>query len=75
MIELSFYVLVALLLLSNGFWATVCLKLTNRLMSRNYGELIQATKKPIKIQSVPEDMSDPVAETNAHNMNAIIGSF
>ncbi len=73
MIEASFYLIVALLIASNSFWAVVCLKLTNRLMSRNYGELIQATAKPRKPELVKEDMSDPLAERHAQDMNSLIG--
>ncbi len=73
MTEISFYVLIALLLASNSYWAVVCLKLTNRLMSRNYGELLQAENKPVRIKPVPEDMSDPVAERHANDMNSLIG--
>jgi hypothetical protein len=73
MIELSFFVLVALLIASNSYWAIVCLKLTNRLMSRNYGELLQAENKPVRLKPIPEDMSDPVAERHAHDMNSLIG--
>jgi hypothetical protein len=68
-------ILVVLMVGQNIFWANVCLKLTNRLMSRNYGELIQAKNKPTKLQSAPEDMSDPVAERNARDMNSMIGAM
>ncbi len=73
MIELVLCSLVALLIASNIYWASVCLKLTNRLMSRNYGELIQATNKPTNLMSAPEDMSDPVAERHAKEMNSLMG--
>lgn len=73
MIEINFYILVALLIASNAYWATVCLKLTNRLMSRNYIEFTQANKKPSKPVVVKDDISDPVAEQNARDMNAMIG--
>ncbi len=73
MTEISFYVLVALLLSSNSYWAFVCLKLTNRLMSRNYGELLQAENKPLRLSPLPEDLSDPVAERHAADMNSLIG--
>ncbi len=71
--EISFYVLVALLIASNSYWALICLKLTNRLMSRNYGELLQAENKPQRLKPVPEDLSDPVAERHANDMNSLIG--
>ena len=73
MIELSLITLVALLIASNSYWAFVCLKLTNRLMSRNYGELLQAENKPRQLKPIPEDMSDPVAERHAEQMNSLIG--
>ncbi len=72
-IDLALYTIVALLLGSNLFWAIVCLKLTNRLMSRNYGELLQAENKPVRLKPIPEDMSDPVAERHANEMNSLIG--
>ncbi len=68
-------VLIALMIGQNVFWANVCLKLTNRLMSRNYGELIQAENKPLKLKPLPEDMSDPVAERHARDMNSMIGAM
>ncbi len=71
--EISFYVLVALLIASNSYWALICLKLTNRLMSRNYGELLQAENKPVRLKPIPEDLSDPVAERHANDMNSLIG--
>ena len=73
MIELSLVTLVLLLVASNAYWAFVCLKLTNRLMSRNYGELLQAENKPVRLKPVPEDLSDPIAERHAADMNSLIG--
>jgi hypothetical protein len=73
MIELI--ILVALLIASNAYWAFVCLKLTNRVMSKNYGELIQATAKPVKLAPMKEDMSDPVAESHADTMNSMLGAI
>ena len=75
MTEVSLYVIVALLIASNSYWAFVCLKLTNRLMSRNYGELIQATAKPVRLKPLAEDMSDPVAESHADTMNSMLGAL
>jgi hypothetical protein len=72
-IELSFVALVALLIASNAYWALVCLKLTNRLMSRNYAEYAQSAYRPKPTKPIPQDMSDPVAERNAKDMNAMIG--
>ncbi len=73
LVELAFCTLVTLLVASNAYWAFVCLKLTNRLMSRNYGELLQAQNKPVRIKPIPEDLSDPVAERHANDMNSLIG--
>ena len=75
MIELSLITLVALLVASNIYWASVCLKLTNRLMSRNYGELIQATNKPVRLKPMPEDTSDPLAESHAAQANSLLGTL
>ncbi len=71
--EISFVTMIVLLVASNAFWAFVCLKLTNRLMSRNYGELLQAQNKPVRLKPIPEDLSDPVAERHAADMNSLIG--
>ena len=71
--EISLIAIIVLLVASNAYWAFVCLKLTNRLMSRNYGELLQAENKPVRLKPVPEDMSDPVAERHAADMNSLIG--
>ena len=68
-------VLTVALLGSNIYWAWVCLKLTNRLMSRNYGELVQADNKPKLIKPLPEDMSDPIAERHAKEMNSMMGAL
>lgn len=73
--EVSFITLVAVLIASNTYWAMVCLKLTNRLMSRNYAEYAQAIYKPKPTKAPPPDMSDPVAERNARDMNAMIGTI
>lgn len=59
----------------NALWANICLKLTNRIMSRNYLEVAQGEKKPQKPlrQIVEEDDSDPVAERQAKELNSIMG--
>ena len=75
MIEIVICTLVALLIASNVYWALVCLKLTNRLMSKNYGEFIQAERKPMNLKPPPEDTSDPVAERHARAMNSMIGAL
>ena len=73
MIEVSFITLVAVLISSNIYWALVCLKFTNRLMSRNYAEYAQAVYRPKPIKLEEPDLSDPIAEQNARDMNAMIG--
>ncbi len=73
MMEVSLYTLIALLIGTNSFWAWVCLQLTNRLMSRDFGSFVQATKKPVRLKEVPEDMSDPLAERHAFEANSMIG--
>ncbi len=68
------FTLVAVLAASNIFWAIVCLKLTNRVMSRSYAEYEQARpKRASKTHMIKEDMTDEVAERHARDMNAIIG--
>jgi hypothetical protein len=60
-------------MLSNAFWAFVCFKLVNRLMSRNYHEFVSATRKvtPRK-QSDLADGPDPYAESQANQMNSLM---
>lgn len=66
-------VLSALLLMTNAYWAIVCFKLTNRLMSRNYHEYVGATKKPAKRdRQEPEPERDEFAENQAKQLNAIL---
>lgn len=72
MIEVS---LIALLMATNIFWAYVCLKLTNRLMSRSYHEYAMAEKKPVKravVENSPE--VDEFAESQARQLNALMGT-
>lgn len=66
-------VLIALLIGSNIYWASICFKLTNRLMSRNYFEFKQSERKPIK--SKPElviDEPDEYAEAQAREINTLM---
>lgn len=75
MIEMIFMgFLFSLLIASNVFWANLLLKLTNRIMSRNYAELRQAEAKPtlVKPNSQDEDY-DPVAERQAKELNSMLG--
>lgn len=60
-------------LASNIFWAVVCLKLTNRLMSRNYHEFVGATKKvaPKKRADI-DDGPDAFAEAQAEQLNSLM---
>lgn len=58
----------------NVFWAVICLKLTNRVMSRNYQEIAQADKKPEPFRPmIADDEADPVAERQAKELNSIMG--
>lgn len=66
-------ILVALMVGQNVFWANVCLKLTNRIMSRNYLEVAQADRKPVPFKPIVEDDSDPTAERQAKELNSIMG--
>ncbi|MES1988827.1 MAG: hypothetical protein V4440_12525 [Pseudomonadota bacterium] len=65
--------LVALLVGSNIFWSTVCLKLTNRIMSKDYGALVEATKKPKPVAPIVFNDSDPIAEEYAKSANVLMG--
>ena len=78
MIDLNLIViltLVALLIGSNIYWAFMCLKLTNRIMSKNYGELKQAENKPKLVKEMPVDQADPIAERHAREMNAVFAGI
>lgn len=58
---------------SNVFWAVVCLKLTNRLMSRNYHEFASATKKVAPRKRVDIDEGpDAFAEAQAEQLNSLM---
>jgi len=66
--------LAILLIVTNIFWAFVCLKFTNRLMSRNFYEFKAAdqsrpTKQVPKIV-IPE--TDEYAEAQAKELNSIL---
>jgi len=75
MIELVLITLIVAFIGSNIYWALVCLKLTNRIMSKNYAEVVQAEmlKRPPKI--VPMDTSDPIAEEHADKANKLFGGI
>lgn len=68
-------ILVALMIAQNIFWAFICLKLTNRIMSRNYQEVVQAERKTLPPQLVvdEDDTVDHVAERQAKELNSIMG--
>ena len=60
-------------LASNTFWAVVCLKLTNRLMSRNYHEFVSATKKVVpRKRDDAADGPDAFAEAQAEQLNSLM---
>jgi hypothetical protein len=60
-------------ILSNAYWAFVCLKLTNRVMSRNYSEYVTAARGPVKKQAKPQVLEpDEFAEAQAKQLNAIL---
>lgn len=60
-------------LASNAFWATVCLKLTNRLMSRNYHEFVSATRKVAPRKRTDfADGPDAFAEAQAEQVNSLM---
>lgn len=70
-------VLVVLLIGQQVYWAKLTLSLANRLMSRNYFELVQAEmqKKPRKnkISDEPETIYDPEDLRQAREANALMG--
>lgn len=67
------YVLAALLIVTNAYWAYVCFRLVNRLMSRNFYEFRAAEKRPEKPQvKKPELERDEYAEAQAAQLNSII---
>ena len=68
------YAIAFLLIATNIFWASVCLGLTNRLMSRNFAEFTQVTAKPTRLKPViEEDGFDPHAERQAKDLNSMLG--
>lgn len=73
--EVTLYILVILLTVSNIFWALQYHKLADRFMSRNFGEFAQGTRKPVKLKPVPQDMSDPLAERHAESANQMMGTI
>lgn len=70
-------ILVSLLIGQQVYWAKLTLSLTNRLMSRNYFELIQAEmqRKPrkTKVSDEPETIFDPEDLRQAREANALMG--
>ncbi len=73
MIEVVVAGLVILIIAQNVFWAKVCLNLTNRIMSRNFSEFMQAQNKPTILKALPEDDHDPIAERQAQELNTMMG--
>ena len=63
-----------LLILTNIYWAVVCNRLTNKLMSRNYAEFVQIERlKKLPIASTQPHVAlvDPIAEDNAERANRL----
>lgn len=71
MIEISLLIFLGA---SNLFWAFVCHRLENKLMSRNYTEFVQTErlKKPPIASTKPHvALVDPIAEENAKRANSL----
>lgn len=69
-------ILVALLIGTNAFWMKLTLSLTNRIMSRNYFEVIQAEKQKQKAPDIllPKDNDqDLYASQQASELNSLVG--
>jgi len=69
-------ILSILLLASNGLWAFLCVRLMDRLMSRNYVEFKQGDqigKKQKEIQKPEALVIDPIDEMQAQEMNSLMG--
>ncbi len=68
-------VLSVLLLASNALWAFLCVRLMDRLMSRNYMEFKQATVygRPEPVKGPDELVVDPIDQIQAQEMNALVG--
>lgn len=76
--EISVIILLAaLLIVTQVFWANICLKLSNRLMSRNYYEVVQAEKlgkTPTVLKPLESEMKiDPEDERQASELNSLFG--
>jgi hypothetical protein len=69
-------ILTVLLIGQQVYWARVVLNLTNKLMSRNYSEYVQAEKfknEPrLRMENKPDDYAiDPEDERKANELNAL----
>ena len=69
-------VLCSVLIATNALWAYLVFRLTDRLMSRNYMEFVQAKaygrREPEK--TAPDTLvEDPIDQIQAQEMNAMIG--
>lgn len=63
-----------LLIFTNIYWAVVCNRLTNKLMSRNYAEFVQIErlrKLPTASTKPHVALIDPIAEDNAEKANRL----
>ena len=68
------YASIALLVLTNALWGYICLRLVDRLMSRNYQEFVQGERlrKPTNVSPKPKvALVDPIAEDNARQANSL----
>ncbi len=73
MIEIT---LSLLLIATNVFWAFVVVRLTDRLMSRNYVEYAQGKvlgKPQPMSQATTELVEDPIDQQQAQEMNSMMG--
>ncbi len=71
---MSEYACIALLIMTNVLWGFICLRLVDRLMSRNYQEFVQGErlKKPTNVSARPKvALVDPIAEDNASKANSL----
>jgi hypothetical protein len=69
-------ILVALIIGTNAFWMKLTIDLTNRIMSRNYFEVVQADKQKQKAPDIllPKDNDQDLYATNqAKELNSLIG--
>lgn len=68
--------MLVLIVAQNIFWARYCLMLTNRIMSRNYAEVVQVERQnkvvPPRVDK-SEEVIDPEDQRQAMNLNSMFG--